>query len=365
MSTYQGPEIPETWHEKQERLAREQFFKAEATQAAYDADAPRRKAVAEATEIAVALQQGKVADLLNMKHNPELAKRCPALSMVIGPDQADAYRQEAIAAYQKFQTTLDKKRGIKLNAQGLKKLERIVIFNDNIDWGQDAAWLALWKYASEIFLFDEMDIERTRPLPAQPVGSNEQAPEATLEDALALPSTEANQKIAKRIIFNVYLQTEAAPMMFLWSRWMQEVYGYEVSKSGLDAVVRFIRDHGGNFCDYRMYDKARLALIRDKKFPLLMNEEETLAESIEREEGSVGDYATKRHFANRMARIAGTPQATFEKTAKLYTTAWNGAKELAALGKTVEEVTEFLQQVEVNYLRLNSRQVRDIIAAIF
>jgi len=219
--------------------------------------------------------------------------------------QFDGVSSESIRATirKSFSTWEDSNVKGKLTQSGREKMQRCARANLNIDSTQVAAWqqiFTLLRQSGE--LQDQGDSDQPDLIVTEI--PDETAQRAGLESLESLDlSSRSGQRIAREIANSDYFGREGAAMFAQWEAHIYRDYGVTLTDEQKKAVVTWLMKWNKNPLSHTSWNEARRALGKAQIIPLMVTDDEVLAERIEH--SNLNDRDARMEFAAESRRILG------------------------------------------------------------
>lgn len=188
-----------------------------------------------------------------------------------------------------------------LTASGKQKLQRLAVVNTNIDWTSEAAWyqgFLLLYHAGE--LTDQGDSES----PDFVVREQAEPEVSPLEQMEQLDlSTRDGAAQARVLADQDYFGREGATMFAQWEAHILRDYNVTLNDTQKKAVIAWLMKWNKNPLHHECWNEARRALGKAGIIPLMLSQDEKLAESLE--SVNLNDFAARRRYAAESRLILG------------------------------------------------------------
>jgi hypothetical protein len=183
----------------------------------------------------------------------------------------------------------------KLTASGKQKLQALAKANLNCNSTQVAFWSQAFYLLLNLGELSELDfIETPQPQATQPTESFDSILEI-------LPDTHDGRKDARALCDADYFGREGAAMMSQWEAHIYRDYGVILTDNQKKEVVSWLVKWNKSPLVHESWNAARRALGKAQVIPLMVTEDEALAERLEH--SNLNDYSARREFASESRRI--------------------------------------------------------------
>jgi hypothetical protein len=232
------------------------------------------------------------------------------LTVAINADPVD--RNKASAALAKFYEKLSAK-GFTLSEDGKLRLRNYLSHQRtarNIDLHDVQTYVNSFDRLYRLDCFgDEVgwsaDLVQSEPTPAQEPEPQEKT--ESFEEALQTrdgTTREGSQKLRvlaeQAGVSSVYI-----PIFLEWLDSMEKHFGFVSTEAQRKAALRYMQEHNYSFTHGPHYDATRRALGKIGIFPLMLTEDERLAERLENTPNLSGSYLARQEYKNEKARLMG------------------------------------------------------------
>lgn len=189
----------------------------------------------------------------------------------------------------------------KITSDGRKKLQRIAMANPDIDFTQSQSFYQAFLLAYHAGEMTDQGDSETPDFIVQEIAE----PEPTFAEKLEgidLSDRKGNA-LARKLADHDYFGREGAQMMLLWEQHLAKDYRVILDDTQKRAVVAWLMKWNRNPLRHECWNEARRALGKAGIIPLMLTEDEKLAESLE--SANLNDFAARRRYANESRRIIG------------------------------------------------------------